>query len=42
MDGLPTYGLANTITGFATLFSGAIALVFCRLVAEQPARWRFA
>jgi hypothetical protein len=42
MDGLPAYGLANTITGFATLFSGAIALVFCRWVGPQPARWRFA
>lgn len=42
MDSLPAYGLANTITGFATLFSGALALAFCRLVAEQPARWRFA
>jgi hypothetical protein len=42
MDTLPAHGLANTLTGFATLLSGAIALVFCRLVAEQPARWRFA
>jgi hypothetical protein len=42
MDALPAFGLANTITGFATLFSGAIALVFCRLVAPQPAPWRFA
>jgi hypothetical protein len=42
MEALPAHGLANTITGFATLFSGAIALVFCRLVAPQPARWRFA
>jgi hypothetical protein len=38
----PAHGLANTVTGFATLFSGALALVFCRLVAPQPARWRFA
>ena len=42
MDALPAYGLANTITGFATLFSGALALGFCRWVAPQPARWRFA
>jgi hypothetical protein len=42
MDTLPAHGLANTITGFATLFSGVIALVFCRLVGPQPARWRFA
>jgi len=42
MDALPAHGLANTITGFATLFSGAIALAFCRWVAPQPTRWRFA
>ncbi len=42
MESLPAYGLANTVTGFATLFSGALALVFCRLLAPQPARWRFA
>jgi hypothetical protein len=39
---LPAYGLANTVTGFATLFSGALALAFCRFVAPQPPRWRFA
>ncbi|MGH7288692.1 MAG: hypothetical protein ACREI8_11810 [Myxococcota bacterium] len=42
MQELPAYGLANTLTGFATLFSGALALAFCRLVGPQPARWRFA
>lgn len=42
MNELPAFGLANTVTGFATLFSGALALAFCRLVAPQPARWRFA
>ncbi len=42
MDALPAHGLANTITGFATLFSGALALAFCRWVGPQPARWRFA
>jgi hypothetical protein len=42
METLPAHGLANTVTGFATLFSGALALVLCRLVAPQPARWRFA
>lgn len=42
MDALPAYGLANTVTGFATLFSGALALLFCHTVAPQPARWRFA
>jgi hypothetical protein len=39
MDTLPNYGLANTITGFATLFSGLIALAFCWLIARHPARW---
>jgi hypothetical protein len=42
MDTLPAYGLANTLTGFATLFSGALALAFCRWVAPQPPRWQFA
>jgi hypothetical protein len=42
MEALPAHGLANTITGFATLFSGALALAFCRLVAQQPRRWLFA
>jgi hypothetical protein len=42
MNELPAFGLANTVTGFATLFSGAIALAFCRWVGPQPARWRFA
>jgi hypothetical protein len=42
MEALPAHGLANTITGFATLFSGALALALCRLVAKQPRRWVFA
>jgi hypothetical protein len=42
MTAIPAHGLANTITGFATLFSGIFALVLCHLVAPQPARWRFA
>jgi hypothetical protein len=41
MQDLPAAGLANTITGFATLFSGLVALVLCRTVAPQPARWIF-
>lgn len=41
MTQLPDFGLANTITGFATLFSGCIALALTRLVRPQPARWRF-
>jgi len=39
---LPDFGLANTITGFATFFAGCTCLVFSRLVHPQPARWRFA
>lgn len=39
---VPAFGLANTITGFATLFSGLACLVLARLVRPQPARWRFA
>jgi hypothetical protein len=42
MHALPAFGLANTVTGFATLFSGCVALLLCRTVAPQPARWRFA
>ncbi len=42
MDGLPAFGLANTVTGFATLFAGCTCLALSRLVAPQPARWRFA
>lgn len=42
MNEIPNYGLANTITGFATLLSGLTALAFCRWVGPQPARWRFA
>jgi hypothetical protein len=38
---LPDFGLANTITGFATLFSGCTCLALSRLVHPQPARWRF-
>ncbi len=39
MDALPNYGLANTITGFATLFSGLTALAFCWLIARHPRHW---
>ena len=41
MEQLPDFGLANTITGFATLFSGCTCLALTRLVHPQPARWRF-
>jgi hypothetical protein len=39
---LPAFGLANTVTGFATLFAGLACLVLARLVHPHPARWRFA
>lgn len=42
MHDLPAFGLANTVTGFATLFAGCTCLVLSRLVAPQPGRWRFA
>jgi hypothetical protein len=38
---LPDFGIANTITGFATLFAGVTCLALERLVHRQPARWRF-
>lgn len=41
LDQLPNYGLANTVTGFATFFSGCLPLIFCYLVGHQPGRWRF-
>jgi hypothetical protein len=34
--------LANTVTGWATLLSGAVLLLLCRFVRPQPARWSFA
>lgn len=42
MNDLPAFGLANTVTGFATLFSGCMCLLLSRLVAEHPRRWHFA
>ena len=39
---LPNYGLANTVTGFATLFAGMTCLGLCRLVRPQPRHWIFA
>ena len=41
MDALPNYGLANTITGFAILFSGLLQLAICYLVERHPPRWMF-
>lgn len=42
MEDLPNFGLANTTTGFATLFSGIVPLIFCWLMQRQPGRWIFA
>lgn len=42
MTELPAFGLANTVTGFATLFAGLSCLVLARLIHPQPARWCFA
>jgi hypothetical protein len=42
MNELPAFGLANTITGFATFGAGCTCLALSRLVQPQPARWRFA
>ncbi|MDJ0785612.1 MAG: hypothetical protein QNK05_02320 [Myxococcota bacterium] len=39
MESLPNFGLANATTGFATLFSGMTALLFCALVRRQPPHW---
>jgi len=39
---LPNYGLANTVTGFATLFSGILPLLLTRYMRAQPPRWVFA
>ena len=42
MEALPNYGLANTVTGFATLFSGILPLLLTKFMHPQPGRWVFA
>lgn len=42
MDALPAFGLANTVTGFATFFAGCACLLLARLIHPHPDRWRFA
>ena len=42
MEQLPNFGLANTTTGFATLFSGIFPLLYCHFMLKQPPRWIFA
>lgn len=39
METLPAYGLANTVTGFATLLAGLVPLGFCYLSERHPPRW---
>lgn len=39
---LPNFGLANTTTGFATLFVGIACLLLCYLVQKQSKAWHFA
>ena len=39
---LPNFGLANTTTGFATLFVGIACLLLCHLVQKQSKAWHFA
>ncbi|HAH08791.1 MAG TPA: hypothetical protein DCL54_07210 [Alphaproteobacteria bacterium] len=39
MDALPNYGLANTVTGFCTLFAGLMPLLFSTLTTPHPPRW---
>jgi hypothetical protein len=41
-QGLPNFGLANTTTGFATLFVGIACLLLCYLVQRQSKAWHFA
>jgi hypothetical protein len=41
MDALPAFGLANTTTGFATLFAGITCLALARALHPHPPRWRF-
>ncbi len=42
MEHLPNFGLANTVTGFATLFSGVLPLLLTHFMHPQPRRWVFA
>lgn len=41
MSDLPNFGLANTVTGFATFFSGCLPLALSCLMGSQPRRWLF-
>jgi len=39
MTDLPSYGLANTMTGFATLFAGLLPWALCHLTKPHPKHW---
>ena len=41
MEPLSPHGLANTATGIATLFAGALPLALCYLSQRHPGRWMF-
>jgi hypothetical protein len=36
---ISAWELANAVSGFAVIFAGALALLFCALLGQQPARW---
>ncbi len=42
METLPNFGVANAVTGFATLFSGVLPLMLTLYMGKQPRRWIFA
>jgi hypothetical protein len=41
-EALAAPDLANTVTGFCTILSGVVALLFCATIRPQPRRWVFA
>lgn len=36
---ISAWELANAVSGFAVIFSGMLALLFCGLMGRQPTRW---
>ena len=39
MNPLPPWALANTVTAYATILSGVLALALTALTHPQPRRW---
>jgi len=37
---ISAWELANAVSGFAVIFSGGLALLFCWLMGRQPTRWQ--